>query len=414
VAAGGVACDSGDVPRSPSLASTPRLALAFTLLALLAAAGCKGADAETTTAPPPVTGTRCATLGAQCAADQQGCVEAAAGARCEPCAAGSYASTTGTCVALAGTPLSHDFPDITAASGEELTGSCRSWTLHNDAEIWVNAVELTQNEDSHHSNWTYVPEDQFTGADGLWKCVDRAYDFYSGVAAGGIVYAQSTQATHEVQRFPAGTAIRVPPHARIISDIHVLNTSPDSITGHAELTLYALPAAEVSVPLTSFHLAYDALHIAAHASARFTGECAVAADVAQATGAPFAPRVYYLLPHTHALATGFFASILGGPNDGQKLLDLGSYNGDAHGRGFDPPIDMTGADGYRFACQYTNPRTTDVTWGLGTQEMCELFGFADSTMFYRSVVTVANPAGTDGTVQLFEGPCSTKVFPPAN
>jgi hypothetical protein len=388
-------------------------------VALLLLAGCTGAGndstgATTTGTAPTTTGPDCASITAACAANQQGCVVDAAGAKCAACGAGTFVGPTGTCDAIPGTPLAHDFPDNTAASGQELIGSCRSWTLNNATELWVNAVELSQSEDSHHSNWTYVPDDKYAGPDGIWTCSDRTYDFYSGVAAGGLVYSQSTQAVHEVQKFPSGAAIRIPPHARIISDIHVLNTSPDTITGHATLTLYDLPADAVKVKLTSFHIEYDALDIPAHASARFTGDCSVAADVQKATDAPFAPKIYYVLPHTHTLATAFFAKIKGGPNDGKALLDLGGYNGEAHGRTFDPPVDMAGADGFTFGCQYTNPRTTDVLWGLGNGEMCEMFAFADSTAFFQSRVSKGAAAGTEGDVQLFSGPCTNQVFPPSN
>ena len=61
--------------------------------------------------------------------------------------------------------------------------------------------------------------------------------------------------------------------------------------------------------LTAFHVEYDALTIPPEATSKFTANCSVATDVATAQAAPFAPKVYYLLPHTHTLASGFFASI---------------------------------------------------------------------------------------------------------
>jgi hypothetical protein len=390
---------------------SPRAArLASALITLLGLSGCESGSGDPIVPIVP-TGPTCADLASQCIANQQGCVESAAGAQCEACAAGSYAGSTGTCAPLPGTPLAHDFPIVSSSPGQEQLGECRSWTLDNDAEIWVNAVELAQDEHSHHSNWTHVPEDQFDGPDGVWKCGARAYDFYVAVGKGGLLYSQSTQAAHEVQKFPDHTAIRIPPHSRIISDIHILNTSAEAVAGHASLTLFQLAPEEVKVKLTSFHVEYDALDIAPHAVSRFTGDCSVAADVAKVTGAPFAPKVHYLLPHTHTLATGFTVEILGGPSDGQSLLDLGAYNGEAHGRAFDPPVDMSGSDGLRFACQYTNPRGASVGWGFGDQEMCELFGFSDSPVFFQSRVNKTTATGTDGPVQLSSGPCTTEVFP---
>jgi hypothetical protein len=405
---------------SLSSARSPLALLVLFPAGLLCLAGCHGGDdngasgggGTTISTGTATTGSDCASLAAQCAIDQQGCVESNGTASCQACGPGEYASDAGLCVAISGTPMSHVFPDQTAAAGQEIIGLCRSWTLNNDTDFWVNSVELVQNEFSHHSNWVYVPDTIYPGDDGIWSCGDRNYDFYSGVGFGGLLYSQSTQATHEVQQLGPGAAIHVPAHVRIISDIHLLNTSAASNTGHATLTMYTLPAAEVTAKLVAFHVEYDALTIPPLATSRFTANCNVASDVSKGQGSAFAPKVHYLLPHTHSLATGFFANILGGPDDGKSLINLGTYNGEAHGRGYDPPIDMTGAQGFTFACQYTNPRTTSVGWGFGTNEMCELFGFAETPDFFQSHVATGTAAGTDGSgVQLFTGSCLNEVIP---
>jgi len=327
------------------------------------------------------------------------------------CADGTRETATG-CEPIVGAALTHDFPMQNVAPGEEQLGYCRSWTLDNDQPLWVSGVELHQTESSHHSNFVYVPDDLFAGEDGIWPCSARGYEFYTAVAAGGVLFAQSTQADHDVQQFPAGAAIPLPAHARIVSDIHLLNASMKEITGLARLTIYTAKAADVSVKLKGFHVEYDALSIPAHTSARFTAQCAIASDFTQTTGLPFAPKVYYLLPHTHTLATAFFARVLGGVNDGQTLLDLGGFNGEGRGKTFDPPVEMTGADGFVFGCQYDNTRDRTVGWGFGQDEMCELFGFADAGAFFNSRVNVANPQGTAGDVALLQGPCVNEVFMP--
>ena len=68
-----------------------------------------------------------------------------------------------------------DFAEFSVDPGEEVLGLCQSWTLHNPNEIWVNAVELTQDEASHHSNWLFVPSDKYDGDDGVWDCAERGY-----------------------------------------------------------------------------------------------------------------------------------------------------------------------------------------------------------------------------------------------
>ena len=351
----------------------------------------------------------CAKLG--CAANQKLCVEDSAGAHCEVCPPGTYASAkSGVCEALSGDPLTHTFAEFTVLPGEEISGLCQSYTLGNATEIWVNAVELSQDESSHHSNWTFVPSDRFDGPDGVWKCAERNYDQVTGALAGGVIYAQSTQVSHEVQKFPDGAAVRIPPYSRIIGDVHLLNPTPEPIKGSLTLTLYGIPKAEVAHKLGPFHMVCTGLAIPPHAKSRFYGECAVANNYLGAAGKPFDQKLYYVLPHTHSMATRFFMQILGGPRDGESLIDLGGYNGEAHGKLFETPIDMTGAEGYRFGCEYESSRDDVVHYGLGDQEMCELLAFAEGNAAFESNVTVAEPRGMEGDMQLFSAGCSTIAF----
>jgi hypothetical protein len=179
------------------------------------------------------------------------------------------------------------------------------------------------------------------------------------------------------------------------------------------VTLYQLDPAQVTTKLSSWHVEYDALSIPPHSSSRFTGTCSVA-DAVRATGSVFAPKLYYLLPHFHTLATAFSVQVLGGSKDGQSLLDLGAFNGEAHGQMFDPPLDMSDANGVTFACQYDNTRDMNVGWGFGTDEMCELFGFAADTPYFQSRVKTGMPEGTNGNVALNGGDCVTEQVSPIN
>lgn len=345
-----------------------------------------------------------------CGVSQKICVDDAKGPRCEPCPTGQYAGASGACENLQGTAIKHEFSEFTVQPGEEILGLCQSFTLNNPEEIWVNAVELEQNEWSHHSNWTFVPSDKFNGPDGVWKCGDRDYDQVTAALAGGVLYAQSTQATREVQKFPDGVALRIPPYSRVIGDVHLLNPSMTPATGSLKLNIYGIPKAEVAHKLVPFHLNYSGLAIPPHQKSRFVGECDLTGPYG-ASGATFDPKVYFILPHTHALAAGFFLEIFGGPRDGEKIIQLGPYDGEAHGRVYEKPIDMTGASGYRFGCEYHSDRDAVVKWGFGDQEMCELLGFAETTVAFESNITSAAEVGTDGDVRIFSAPCSILAFP---
>ena len=162
---------------------------------------------------------------------------------------------------------------------------------------------------------------------------------------------------------------------------------------------------------TPFHMTYTGLEIPPLATSRFTGSCDLAADYTKSTGTPYALKLYYALPHTHKLGTRFFLSAIGGPVDGMSLIDVSGFNGEARGRAYDPPIDMTGSTGLSFGCEFENPNDTTVTWGFGPLEMCEMLGFIEADAAFESSVPSAMNVGADGQTQLFTGPCSTLFVP---
>jgi hypothetical protein len=380
------------------------------LLLLLACGGDDDAALSSTGDPPEPTS--CAQADASaCRVDQKACVLEAGAPVCTPCERGQYVTQAGACAPIGGQAMTHVFADFTTQPGEEVLGLCQSWTLGNETEIWVNAVELVQGQQSHHSNWTFSPEDRFPGPDGVWDCDERDYDQLSAAVSGGVIYAQSTQAPREVQKFPDGAAVRIPPRSRIIGDVHLLNVTSEPATGHAELTLYVVPPEEVAVGLAPFHLTYDTLAIPPHARSRFSGTCELAQDWQATTGGPVAMKLYYALPHTHALGRRFFLQASGGPRDGEMLLDVQGFNGEARGTYYEPPVDLAGITGLTFGCEFDNPRDEVVEWGFGDQEMCEMLGFIEAPVAFESRIQEVVPAGTDGDMPLFTGACSNLLLP---
>jgi hypothetical protein len=342
----------------------------------------------------------------RCAVTQMGCEMTAGAAACVRCGDGQHADGEGRCGAIRGTPRAHDFPMQTIAAGSELLRMCRSWTLNNDEDLWLVGVELTQDELSHHSNWTFAPDTRFPGSDGIWPCADRGYDQLSAAIAGGVIYAQSTQADHEVQVFPEGAAVRIPAHSTIFSDIHLLNVTETDVTGHASLTLYTVPREQVQIPLAPFHLTYHALALPPQQRSRVSMTCEVAAGYMNATGHPLDARLFYALPHTHGLGTRVFLNAVGGPLDGRSLLDVVGQPGEARGLAYQPPIDLAGVTGLRFGCEFDNPRAETVGWGFGDQEMCEMLGFIQSRAAFEGRASNQIGMGSEGALATFEGDCN--------
>ena len=91
----------------------------------------------------------------------------------------------------------------------------------------------------------------------------------------------------------------------------------------------------------------------------------------------------------------------------QSLLSYNSLNGEAGGKRFDPPWMIEGARGFRFGCEFDNPRDQNVIWGFDDQDMCDVLGFADSGPVFESMAYTAEDAGDDGGTRQFTGVCET-------
>ncbi len=305
--------------------------------------------------------------------------------------------------------LSHRAGPWEIPAGGERTDLCESWTLHNDEPLYVNTVEMAAVAGMHHSNWFFVPDNVFDGPDGSWRCRDRGFDQGAAAALGGVFFAQSTQATREAQRFPAGTAFVVPPHARVIGALHMLNTSGAARSIDLTLTVRTLARSEVRTRLSPFYLEYGPLDLVPHGRSQFDVECPLDERARQVTGAPLAMRFFYGLAHYHELGTSMRVTVLGGPMDGRALYENDARLGDSWARTMEPAVDISGATGLKLTCVYDNPSSRNVRYGNGDGEMCIWFGFTDSAFQWaaRAPIGGAHTRGeTRDGVTYNAAPCS--------
>ncbi len=283
-----------------------------------------------------------------------------------------------------------------------MTGQCMSWTLGNDADLWVNGVVVDNDGFYHHSNWYWVPERDFDVPDGAWSCKAHKFDEFGAVIAGGVLFAQSTQARSEEQRFLPNTAVLVPARSRIIATAHLLNASANAADTSMRARIDSLPPSQATTHLTPFRLTYFDLNIPASSKSAHTGSCDLATPYAARVGGPFGLKLHYVLPHYHQLGSGFRLEYVGGPHDGEAFFTQSAMFGEALGHTFPTPLDFAavGATGIRFTCEHTNPRAQAVGWGVGDQEMCVMLGFADSHFKFDGSVDTTNETSMDasGTV----------------
>ena len=307
--------------------------------------------------------------------------------------------------------LVHDFGNYTLEGGEEVE-DCAQWTLNNDKPLYVDKVTMSNDGGWHHSNWLIVPDTAFAGPDGYFDCDSRRYTEVAAAVQGTVLVAQSTQSREEVQDLPDGFAIKIPPYHKIIAGVHLLNLSPRPIDTGMRMRLDLVHPKDVEIVATPFRLSYYDLHITPEGQSRFTGTCDLATPYEAFNEVPLDMKLYWVLPHYHALGNYFRLELVGGPRDGEVLFELEGFNAEANGKAFPTPIDLTGATGLRFTCGFNNPRAEEVGWGIGDQEMCVMLGLTDSrSLFDAGVNSDSQVTGTEEGFPLNEGPCTVTMLP---
>lgn len=302
-------------------------------------------------------------------------------------------------------PMVLDFEPVDVQAGEERIGVCQSLTLGNTEPIAVNAVTMDAGPAWHHANWFFVPEDTYDGPDGTWNCRERDFDTVVAGLRGSVLFAMSTQSPTEEQRFEEGAALIIPPHSRIVGELHLINASDAPVSTGLSLTIEPMALEDVEAWLQPASFVYFDLDIPPMATSEFAADC----DLADAWGAPLdGLRVHYVLPHYHGLGRAMDLEIIGGPNDGQSIFHVESAIGEPLGTTLDPPVDLTGATGVRFSCTFQNNTESPVGWGLGDREMCVALAFVDSPAKWGGQVESGSAfVGDDAGVMRYTGPCET-------
>ncbi len=303
--------------------------------------------------------------------------------------------------------LMHAFPPIHLESGEERLDLCQAWTLNNDTPIYVDSITMDADPGWHHSNWMWVPDDQYPGDDGTFVCDDRMFnELVAGLHGGGVFFAQSTQSTHEVQAFGPGAAYLIPAHARVVGSIHVFNLAADAVDTALTFTVHGLASTDVTTLLHG--LALDNRNIAI--AGRSTTTVDMSCNLANAVRSHILDQhIHYVLPHYHGLATGWQLFAVGGPNDGALIFGTSQGIGDPLGDTLSAPFDLSGASGLRLACTYENPGADAVNWGPHrTDEMCMVLAYVDGSVELagQSSGAMTTTTATDGS-SVETSPCIT-------
>jgi hypothetical protein len=311
--------------------------------------------------------------------------------------------------------ISHSFEAISMDVGEEISGTCQSWTLNNDEPMYVSKIRQRNDGAWHHSNWFFVPETTYPGPDGTWDCDERGFHDVSAALAGGAFFAQSTQTFEELQAFQEGAVLEIPPRHKIVGGVHLVNVSASALDTALSFDIETTPEEEVRVRLRPIAFTNTALDIEPQAESRYAMTCDLGPEFENVLGRPPDYNIYYVLAHYHEWGNYFRLSFVDEAGGERTIFELNNSIGEPLGITLDPPINSEGATGLRVECGYINNTDRRLEYGLAGKEMCVFLAYSDADLKIgaASGENTAMGPNEDG-VFMNETACGAVLAVPAN
>ena len=296
-------------------------------------------------------------------------------------------------------PDVYEFGPFTLQPSAEDEDKCVQISLHNDEPIYVNSVELTTGPGFHHSNWFFVPDHTFAGPDGTFTCRDRNFNIGAAAIVGGVFFAQSTQSPKELQAFPSGMAIKLPANAKLVAQIHLLNTTDEPLEIKPTIALTKLPESSVTQLLAGISMEFHPLSLPPQMQSRFSVDCDL--DPLHQMNLGRAPdfSIFYTLAHYHQYGTRMLLEAVRPDGTASTIYTTSNSIGDALGGPLSPPFDMTGYTRLRLTCEYRNTTDAMIYYGNGDGEMCVFLAFSDSPWMFGGGVLDTTPMPNSGVVE---------------
>lgn len=182
-------------------------------------------------------------------------------------------------------------------------------------------------------------------------------------------------------QFPEGVGQVLPAGTRLISQLHLLNTSTESITDSAEIRMHPSPL-ENPRPMSTYALGNFDVNLPPQQPSVVQSVCTLQEKV----------DLVAVFPHMHLLGTSLTFEV--GPSEDQltKVFERTPYSFD------DQHLDLVNltlnpGDVTRVTCHYDNTTDNTITFGESTKdEMCFLVGFAADRETVSGCVTGSTDA----------------------
>jgi hypothetical protein len=181
------------------------------------------------------------------------------------------------------------------------------------------------------------------------------------------LFTNSTQVEGEEElAFPEGMAYRVTTEGReIVTQVHWLNTTARDVTSEIVYDFFTMPDELVENELAPLAYENREIAVAPRTTADVTSTCAING----------ATKIVTVLPHAHKRTTHFSIDLLRADGTEENILEDGRFDEDSDIVVFQNPVDVAGFSKLRYSCTVQNDLEVPITWGVGDNEMCMIFGY---------------------------------------
>ncbi len=301
-------------------------------------------------------------------------------------------------------------------------GSCQAWPIPDLTHRWVYTAVVHTTEGLHHANLYGLALDPVAGPQPYPKCrtpadslvFSQVFQFITGTPrkdlfVPSVLFANSTQVigkSAERYALADGYAFEVEENHEVATSVHLQNPTPNELRVEAAWDFYTMPADEVVNPAAMFVYIHFGFLLSPRATETIHGNCNWGGG-----------DVLGIMPHTHQWATNFRTAFGSAPMrafDDAPEPRLDAFNEqvlayDRAGTGladsdiemYSPPVKTDGMDTVQFQCSFDNTTDHEMTFGVGENEMCFLYGYM-SPPETRRVGIMLGEATSCVTFQMYE------------
>lgn len=248
---------------------------------------------------------------------------------------------------------------------------CVSWPYPQLTNEYVYAARLYTTGGLHHSN-VYGMTHHSSGPSDYPKCAPGQSDPFSKFSqlTQGIIpdvlFANSTQIIgQESIVFPPGMAYKVHTEGReIATNLHYLNASAEPIRFELAYDFYTMPKDELVEELAPYYFDNFGFEVPPQSEMDVSTTCNLHGG-----------NIVTMMQHSHERTRRFTVDLLDVFGGEEQIYETVGYDSETDIRIFDEPISLENQAAIRHTCHIENDLDEPIDYGIGTDEMCTLFGY---------------------------------------